>query len=280
MKKLRFLTLSLLAAGFAFLTSCQEDSTDPIGPSFTGFSETMVGITDGAIDAAPGQTLRFEWEVRRGDADLQTFEIRRDNQDVNVTTEGGEDIPYENISASDNEIYSDAVQIAVATAPGTYSYAFIVTDEDGLKSTKTVEVTVAPATTQLAASEAFMWKRECGAAGTGLDKFGLKWTNNTTTSAIVKKDAATKMVILQSSDWNNITTVEGLAAAITAGSDITQYDKVSVTAPTKTYDDVLGVMDGTGKVYMLHVTNSSVTTTGCTGGAVTVTIDGEYRAEP
>lgn len=276
MKNLRFLTMTLLASGLMFLTSCEDDNEDPLGPAFTEFMETNVGITDGAIDATPGQTLRFEWVIRSGDADLEEFTIRLDGVDLaNAMTEGGNDIPYENIPSSENNNYSDAIELVAPTTAGTYDYLFIVTDEDGLRETREVEVTVAGATTDLTTAASFTWQRMGGAAGTGLDQFGLQWTNNTSTSAIVTKDAATTMVDLGSAAWTNITTVEGLMAAIQAGTAITEYDNVSVTADG-TYDDVLGVIYN-NKVYMLHITNATVTSG--TGGT-DVTIDGEFKAEP
>src|SRR5690606_38214621 len=103
-------------------------------------------------------------------------------------------------------------------------------------------VTVVENVTETPLSEAvdFEWERVGSNPGTGLAAYGLKWEQNTSSSAIVAIQSGTVMVELPSESWTTITTREELAAAIDGGTEITQYDGVSVTAPNL-YDDVLAV---------------------------------------
>ncbi|MGB0176614.1 MAG: hypothetical protein ACPF9D_05570 [Owenweeksia sp.] len=273
MKKLKLFALGLLSSGL-LLTSCQKDEDEDIGPILSVTTETSAGTTsEAAITVEPGASLRFLWEARRGDADLQDFELYIDGVSSVLQTEEGEDLPYKNIAAADNSIYKDGVNFTAASAPGTREYRFVVTDEKGLSASQTITVTTAPGTTPLTASQPFTWTRVGGTPAVGLDQFGLKWESNTGTSAIVTKDAASKMVNLGSAAWTGISTVEELDAAINNSSELAQYTNVSVQADG-TYDDVLGVKLSNGTVFMLHITDGDVTTGG-TG--TTVQIDGDFR---
>ncbi|NME71985.1 hypothetical protein [Flammeovirga aprica] len=170
----------------------------------------------------------------------------------------------------------------VAASDGKYNYTLvnsdtlkvIATDANGIAS----EETMLAVSLNLKAAEAFTWQRVGAADGTGLDKYGLTWTSNSATNAIVKSASTTKLVQLAEADWTGITTQSQLAAAVMAGTGIDQYEGVSVTA-SGTYNDVLATevtADGGAKTYyLINVTNGTVTTSEQTG--TTVTIMGESR---
>src|SRR5690606_2172699 len=130
-------------------------------------------------------------------------------------------LPYQ-VSGSDRTIYIDTIAFVNATNnEGTTTYAF--TSSDGVTSkTVTYNVTVVESVNETPLSNAttFQWKRIGGDAGTGLAAFGLKWTSNTGSSAVVAIEQGTTMVELPSDSWTSITTREELAAAIAAGTQI------------------------------------------------------------
>jgi hypothetical protein len=272
MKITKYLAFAL-AGMFAF-TSCEDDNETTLGPSLL-VSEMGSGASSSAITINLGETLSFAIDARRGESDMETFSISVAGVNtVNPipTSLQGNTFPYD-IANADDETYLDTVLFVNAAANlGTTSYTFTVTDKDGNTDEVSFNVTVESATTALSASSAFTWERVGGAAATGLAQFGLSWTSNSSTSAIVALDAATKMVELSAADWTSIPTQEGLASAISGASAVTEYTGVSSSA-SNTYDDVLGVSHN-GVSYILNITNGNVTT-GASG--TTITITGEYK---
>jgi hypothetical protein len=273
MRKFRFLAVALLGASSLFLTSCEDDDTTSLGPTLI-MEELGSGKSSGEISVTPGTTLTFTWDSRKGDRDLNTFAITMSGTNtvspVPVSNRGNE-FPYTITNAND-ETYVDTLTVNAGSNLGKTSYTFTVTDKDGNTKSVSFEVTVEAGSTPLSAAKTFEWKRVGGAAGTGLAQFGLEWTQNSGSSAIVKQDASTKMVQLTSGEWSSITTDVELAAAVDGGTDIADYRGVSATA-NGTYDDVLGVAYN-GDYFLIHVTKGTVTTG---GSGTTITIDGEYK---
>ena len=268
MKKMKLFALGLIGASM-MMTSCADDDDPVVGPSLVvNETNSADGVVDGKVSIEPGDSLHFEWTARDGDAKLETFVIEINGVKAGglVTDEGNE--LDDNIKSSDNETYQDGVMIIGNAGV----YTFTITDRDGETDMVEIEVTVEAATTPLSSEQSFTWERMGGSAGTGLAQFGLKWTSNSSTSAIIAEDAATVFVELPASAWTSITTKEDLAAAITAATPITTYEGISVTQ-SGTYDVVLATMTGTD-VYIMHVTEATVTT----GGSGTdITIDGMYK---
>lgn len=272
MKKLKLFALGLIGVSTLTLTSCAEDDDDvAIGPEISVESAAVVN-NDGNYEIAVGESITFNWVARKGDADLEYFTVEdgSGNTPAGAQTDGGEDLPIDNLNAGDETTYSDSWTIS-PNAANTYTYSFVVRDEDGLEDEETVTIEVSDG--ELSAAMAFTWQRDGGDPGTGLDQFGLAWENNTAANAIVKTDAADKMVILNSSDWTTITTVDDLMDAVDNGNGVADYRGVSVQQDAS-YDDVLGVKLNDGKYFLIHVTNGVVTTAG-TG--TTITVDGEYK---
>jgi hypothetical protein len=272
MKITKYLAFAL--AGMFALTSCEDDTETTLGPSLL-VSEMGSGASSDAITINLGETLSFAIDARKGETDMETFAISISGVNtVNPipTSLQGNTFPYD-IANADDETYIDTVLFVNAGANlGTTIYNFTVTDKDGNTDVVSFTVLVESATTALSAASAFTWERVGGAAATGLAQFGLAWSSNSSTSAIVALDAATKMVELSSTDWTSMTTQEGLTAAITAGTAVTEYRGVSATA-NNTYDDVLAVSHN-GMSYILNITQGTVTT-GANG--TTITITGEYK---
>tara|TARA_R110002050_G_scaffold30928_3_gene79145 strand:- start:8307 stop:9128 length:822 start_codon:yes stop_codon:yes gene_type:complete len=266
--------LALAFAGLFAFTSCQDDEETSLG-AFLTVTEAGTGSTGGAITITQGETLSFAIDARKGDSDMETFAISISGVNtVNPipTSLEGNTFPY-NISNADDETYIDTVIFVSAGANlGNTVYTFTVTDKDGNTDVKTFTVTVDAGTTPLSSATAFTWERVAGNPATGLSQFGLKWTSNSSTSAIVALDAGTKMVELTPADWSSITTQEDLASAISSGTSVTEYRGVSSSA-NGTYDDVLGVSYN-GENFILNITQGTVSTS---GAGTTITINGESK---
>lgn len=277
MKKTRFFTLALLSAAVIFTSSCSDDEdVAPLSPSLS-VTETNTGSTGGAVEIEKNQPLEFAWESRKGDNNIKTFSLSISGvySTTELETYKGNDLPY-SVGGSDKSIYVDTISFPSAGLNlGTTNYTFTSTDGTNSKSVS-FNVTVVASTaetTPLTEATSFEWKRVGGADGIGLGQFGLKWTNNTTSSAVVAIAGTTKMYSLSSAAWTTLVTQEDLALAISAATSIDKYQGVSVTQDD-TYNDVLAVThDGTN--YLLHITNGLVQTTG--GSGTTVTIGGKYK---
>lgn len=276
MKKRRFFTLAMLSAAVIFATSCSKDDDDtPLAPSLT-VTEINSGATGGSIEIEQGQSLIFAWESRKGDNNIKTFSISQSGSNVMNPinkTYNDHSIPYE-VKSGDRSIYRDTIAFPNAGLNlGTTNYTFTSTDGTNSKSVS-FNVTVVEATGEtspLSSAQDFSWERTGGGTGTGLSQFGLKWTNNTSSHAVVAVDGAT-MYKLNSSAWQNITTHEDLSDAISTATSITKYEGVSVTA-SNTYDDVLAVTYNNA-MYLIHITKGTVSTS---GQGTNVTISGEYK---
>lgn len=272
MKITKYLAFAL--AGLFAFTSCEEDADASLG-AFLSVTESGSGSNGGSITISQGETLSFTIDARKGDSDMETFAISVSGVNtVNPipTSLQGNTFPY-TLSNADDETYADTVVFVNAgNNIGNTIYTFTVTDKDGNTDEVSFTVAVDAGTTALSSPTAFTWERVGSNNATGLAQFGLKWTSNTSTSAIVAVDAATTLVELASGDWTSITTQEDLSTAIAAGTAVTEYRGVSATQ-NDTYDDVLGVTHN-GTDYIIHITQGTVST----GGAgTTITITGEYK---
>lgn len=152
-------------------------------------------------------------------------------------------------------------------------FKFDVTDKDDQMKSISLTVTAESADTPIGAAADTYFKRIAGAAGTGLDGFGLKWTSNLKeTHAVIAKDAATKLVQLTAAEWTSISTVEALTAAVDAAADMADYRGISTTV-SGDYDEVLGVIYN-GEYYMIHLTSATVVVD---GNGTTVEIYGQSK---
>lgn len=277
MKRNKIFSLFLLATAVLFITSCTKDEDSPILAPSLSVNETLSGSSGGSIIITQGAPLLFAWESRKGDKNLKTFSLSMTGANIVSPvpkTFGNHQLPY-TLSGNDKDNYRDTLSfVSAGTNLGVTNYSFSVVDADGQSRSVAFDVTVKEAlsTTALSDPIPFTWTRVAGADGSGLAQFGLKWTQNTSTSAIVAIDNATTLVNLGGIAWTDIQTKGDLNAAIADGNTITTYQGVSATA-TGNYNDVLGVVHD-GVNYMIHVTKGTVST----GGAgTTIAITGHYK---
>ena len=132
MKKLNFLLGFVLIAFVGFVTSCENDES-AVGP--------LVGLIAGSgyiasdVTVSAGAPLAFVFEARKGDRNLSTFSITRD--DIALQGWDEKDIP-----SSVNDVYRDTVIFNAPLNDGSYTYAFTVTDKGDLSVTVSVVITV------------------------------------------------------------------------------------------------------------------------------------------
>jgi hypothetical protein len=148
MKKLKLFGLGLLGASL-FLSSCADDpDEDGLAPTLT-VNELGTNTSGGEITISQGEALIFAWDSRKGDVDLNTFDV--DVTGVNAPTNipqsnQGNDFPYD-IANADDETYIDTLVFANAGLnTGITNYTFTVTDNDGLSREVSFDVTVGGST--------------------------------------------------------------------------------------------------------------------------------------
>lgn len=129
MKKFSNYFFVAIAALTMVFTSCNPDEDDPLGPNITFKATAGYTIGDDVVDA--GDTVRFSWEVIKGDANLAQFTIR-DAESKNLG-----DFPNTDI---DKDQYEDEANFVLNTA-GDYKFTFIATDKDGLEDIVTINIT-------------------------------------------------------------------------------------------------------------------------------------------
>lgn len=275
MKKRNLFTLGLASALLLFTTSCSDDDEDddPVGPRLD-VVEVTTGSDGGEVNVVQGDVVSFEWDARRGETDLETFNVTTvgvNSPSPIPTSNEGYTFPY-TISNSEDELYVDGIVFPNGSEnAGSTTYTFEVVDGIGQSATRTFTVNVTTSDENLSSPSDFTWTRIGSAPATGLAQFGLEWTTNSSTSAIVATDGDTEMYLLPESAWD-FTMQSELATAIDAAASIDQYTNVSATE-SGTYNDVLGVVYD-GVMYMLNIQQGEVTTT---GPGTTIVIEGQYK---
>lgn len=250
-------TLAILAViTTGFLTSCIEDTiTNPPVIDLTSVSDTT--------------------EVAIGDSLVLTFDISSDEGLTSLLTTSGIGLEIINGDQTFASTLSETVSVTIkvttdATVGEVIAVNFTVAN-DSEQATGKAYIKVLAKETLLSEAKDFEWERIGGAAATGLESFGLTWTSNSATNAIIKK-GADKFVELAVADWTTITNLEALKAAIDAAADMEKWEKISSQA-TKTYDLTLGTIKG-GTYYLIHITNGTVST--ATAGT-TIVVNGQYK---
>lgn len=137
MKRLKLFALGLIGASMV-MTSCADDSDDPaVPPTLTVTEENSAnGVVDGKVNTS-ADTLRFAWDSRNGDANLEKFSISFNGKELNVITERGFNLDN-NITSSNKSTYRDTALFV--SDPGVYT--FKVTDKDGESASVDIEVMV------------------------------------------------------------------------------------------------------------------------------------------
>ena len=152
--------------------------------------------------------------------------------------------------------YVGAVQI-VPDKGEVYEFEIkaVVTDAAGETNSATIKVGVNVEVPLVAKS--FTWRRDGGADGEGLEEFGLRWTINTTTNAIITPLEDAALYRFEPEVWDNTNTELEKAVLFSELPDpIESFTDISVTAQEKDYDIVLGTVYNDNN-YLIHVTHST-----------------------
>ena len=142
-----------------------------------------------------------------------------------------------------------------------------VRNGDQSERTLTINYVIEPDYTELGAPRAFTWFRAGSVYATGLEEFGLTWrfnTDNAPFMAIIRRpDAggAQRFVRLDNNAWTTITTVEDLAAAVAAGTDLIAngYRQIPAVGNHTNLNIVLAVKTADGEYIMIRVEGASST---------------------
>jgi hypothetical protein len=262
MKKFKFILFLFVALGVV-ATSCSKDDDDT-----TPVDETpVINFKGGNGYVSDDVTVTAGEEFVIGITANENSNTGKNLRNVGFTVTNNNAVIIEGDSAFNETSYNVDYAFTLDNL-GESVIKFEVTDKAEKTSSVSLTVTVEAATTPLGDAADFTWTREAGNAATGLDAFGLKWENNLKlVSAVIEKDAATKMVQLSADAWTTFATVEDLMAAVDAGEDMEDYRGVSVEANAD-YDDVLGVIYN-DEYYMIHITSGTVET-GTAGTTVNI----------
>jgi len=248
----------LTAITLGFFTSCVEDGESVDTPVITVTSPAA-----DTISVASGDSVVFTLDLSStsGLASLQTL------TGVGVELTNGD----KTFNASLTETVTVTAKVTDDATVGEFIEVNFTVANDSKQATVTKILSVVAKETPLSAAAAFEWKRVGGAAANGLEEFGLTWTSNTATNAVIKKGAA-KFVELQAAQWTSIANLEALKAAIDGATDMEKWEKVSA-AKSDTYDFTLGTIKD-NVYYLIHVENGTVST--ATAGT-TIVITGNYK---
>ena len=250
MKKFKFILLFVAALGMG-LSSCSKDE-----------DETPVDVTPNIDFKGGNEYISADAVVTAG----QDFTIgitassnsnsgkKLNSVKYTVTSNNAVVLEFDSVFSETSYNFDYTFNMENA---GDAVFKFDVTDKDDQMKSISLTVTAESADTPLGAATDTYFERLGGAAGTGLEGFGLKWTSNLKeTHAVIAKDAATKLVQLTATEWTSISTVEALTAAVDAAEGIEDYRGISTTA-SGDYDDVLGVIYN-NEYHMIHLTSATV----------------------
>lgn len=269
MKKTIYLFSLLMLAGAMVFTSCNKDDDDDpavVTPVLTFMGGDYISTDVTLIIGEAFKVGVTAAENPTSKKNLESFKVVRTFNNVNTTV-------FEETSIGE-ATYTWNDTLNANAAAGTERWTFTITDKDGQMKELSFTITTESGTTPLGAEEALVWQRVGGADGTGLDMFGLKWTSNgKAVMAQIEKDMADKFVELTPAEWTSLETVEDLAAAVEAGTDMTMFDQISAELATSTFDYALATKYN-GEYFLIHLTDATVVVE--TAGT-TITINGMYK---
>ncbi|TVR74532.1 MAG: hypothetical protein EA408_02135 [Marinilabiliales bacterium] len=261
MKKRNLLLMAALLITAAMFTACEDDEIfDP--PTVLTSAGGEIVLAEGVEEYTVEGTVLSD----AGVAEIKLLQVTDDGnfQIGNTLTnfENPNSVPYSFTITGITDVMVVKVEATDVEMQTSYS------DEITLVYTPIPE-------THLTDAEEATWQRVGGAAGTGLEEFGLKWTSNVKSMnyAVIAKDEADKFVQLAADAWEEITTLEALEEAVEQADDMNDYREVNVTEAYSEYDDVLATK--VGDEYFLILVKSA--TVDATEDPVIFTINIDYK---
>lgn len=153
MRKFRFLAIALLGASSMFLTSCEDDTDDPLAPKpnleITVITSNNQTVVNDDVTVPEQTTLTFFINASKsGSSDLDEFQITQIGSiisNLDPTAKGYDYSPANgavSLKNADDETYRDTLTIAGSSVVGTTTFQFELTNKDGQTTTRTIKVTV------------------------------------------------------------------------------------------------------------------------------------------
>lgn len=263
MKKFKFILLFVAALGMT-ATSCSKDDDDTTPVVVT----PNIDFKGGSDYISSDATVTAGEDFKIGITASSNANSGKKLTSVKYTVTSNNVVVLEHDSVFSETNYNLDYIFRMDDA-GSGVFKFVVTDKDGEMNTISLTVTAEAATTPLTAATDTFFERVGGADGTGLEGFGLKWNSNAkVVSAVIQKDAATKLVMLSPEAWALLTTVEELVVAVDAAADMDAYKGISVEADG-TYDEVIACIHN-GEYHMIHLTSADVSVDQVSGTTVKI----------
>jgi len=274
MKRVSFFMMAALFAVSSVFVGCgKDDEPEPLpepkdAPTISfKFDGETINATGATESVKIGDEVVVEINYI-ADGEIKEIELTIGDADKETITTGFNSATTHKITRTLKDEFDAEKDIVITTK---------ITDKQDFAKSATFTFTISVEENELEEDD-FEWKRIGGAAGTGLADFGLGWTSNTASVAIIVPLTGTDLYQFDSDVYDEVTTKEGLIQLFdeNVGTKLTDFRGVSVSA-SSSYDIVLGtkvkVGDDEYEYYLLHITHGTVST-GEAG--TTITITGKY----
>ncbi len=279
MKKLTNLFVLSMIALMAILSSCGVDNpVEPLGPTAT-LRASANAVVDSA-EVALGDTFLVSLSATAGDAALNRIEVRENGVAVDPSR-----IVFDGFAAQNNpnplggvDQLDWEIEIQAPDAEGTFEYSIIVTDENQNVANTGVSITTFSPETVANVRTMVMLLNQGGPVGTGgldldtgtgtgtaaadtaadIRDMGID-TNQIPANNWIQKIASINGTTLKLPAaglmWDDIETIEDIAAAFAQGTEVVGETEVVQT------DDFFLVEATTGTLFAILVTDVNVVTT-------------------
>jgi Tfp pilus assembly major pilin PilA len=143
MKNLFFFLSALLVVSLTTFTSCNEDTTDPIGAGISFKTDT--GFISSDVSIPIYSAVKVGLTAAKGDAQLKTIEVsvngvKLDITEFKINGQAASANP-QLLLGTDKDGITNTYEFATSTTPKTVSYTFTITDDGNLVTTETIDVT-------------------------------------------------------------------------------------------------------------------------------------------
>ena len=274
MKKVALALMCLVSV--AFFASCNSEPTNPepsiavmTGENFVYDGQTVdLGATYSiGFRAASNEQTKKELSKFNLNASLYEADGTLISSNDSTMTASGTEFVFQN----NNLVFEHTIREVVGKAVFTAT----ITDVAGKVKSTTITVNINQPAQPLTPAD-FAWVRVGSNPGTGLEEFGLEWTNNAKeVFAVLKPLEGVTLYGFSADEWNNVTTDVQKVALFTEGIHAVMEDFRGVSAwASKDYDFLLGTVYN-GKYNLIHITRGEVDNNGSAG--TTVTIKGQVK---
>lgn len=269
MKKLALALVCLVSV--AFFASCNPDVLNPeptiavmTGENYVYDGQTVdLGVTY-SIGFRAASNEQTKKELAKFNLNASLYEVDGtliSSNDTTITVSG-----TEYVFSNDNLVFEHTVRELVGKA----IFTATITDVDGKTKSAILNLNINQPAQPLEPAD-FTWTRVGSNPGTGLEEFGLEWTNNAKeVFAVLKPLEGVTLYGFSADEWNEVTTDVQKVALFTEGMHSVLQDFRGVSAwASKDYDFLLGTVYN-GKYNLIHITRGEVDNNGSAGTTVKI----------